>query len=357
MNIVDTNSHNALVEAAFVARGFNRSEASDAAAMAASATTHGNQTHNALKALHLDDLFGTKVGGCVPDAEIEVIPNRFSACEVWNSNKKLGQSVAKAAFERAIELADQHGVGVVSVDNTFHYLWGGGYAIDAAKRGYYAYTNCTSTLAEVVPFMGKRPTLGTNPHTWGIPTTDAVGFPICIDWATSAIAMGRVQQLAREGKEIPPNAGIDKDGQPTTDPSKVVALQPFGAHKGYGLGLINEVMGAFIGSSIPTIRGRSSDVPGEKTSSAFFFQIIHPEALDAGNYACGRNQKENIKAVLDDILEGNPNTILPGELEAKAARRTEEAGGLLFTDAEVSAFNEIAAELGHAPLTVIGKAD
>lgn len=357
MNIVDKNSHNDLVVAAFIARGFNSEEAADAAEMAASATTHGNQTHNALKALHLDDLFGTKVGGCVPDARIDVIANRFSACEVWDSNKKLGQSVAKAAFNRAIELADQYGVGVVSVNNAFHYLWGGGYAIDAAKRGYYAYTNCTSTLAEVVPFMGKRPTLGTNPHTWGIPTTEEIGFPICIDWATSAIAMGRVQQLSREGKEIPPNAGIDKDGAPTTDPSKVVALLPFGAHKGYGLGLINEIMGAYIGSSIPTIRGRSTDIPGEKTSSAFFFQIIHPEALDAGGYACGRTQKENLKAVLADILEGNPDTILPGELEAKAALRTEAAGGLLFTDAEVAAFHEIASGLGHAPLTVLGKTD
>ena len=33
------------------------------------ATTH-IRTHNALKALHLDDLFGSKAGGCKPSAEI-----------------------------------------------------------------------------------------------------------------------------------------------------------------------------------------------------------------------------------------------------------------------------------------------
>ena len=37
----------------------------------------------------------------------------------------------------------------MTVDNCFHYLWGGGYVIEAAKRGYICYTNCTSTLAEV----------------------------------------------------------------------------------------------------------------------------------------------------------------------------------------------------------------
>jgi hypothetical protein len=96
-------------------------------------------------------------------------------------------------MDRCMELADKYGVGIVSVDNAFHYLWGGGYVIEAAKKGYIAYTNCPAALTEVVPFGGKFPSLGTNPHSWGFPTTDAVGFPICIDWATSVVAMGRVQ--------------------------------------------------------------------------------------------------------------------------------------------------------------------
>lgn len=135
-------------------------------------------------------------------------------------------------MDRAIELADQYGIGQVSIDNAFHYLWGGGYVMEAAKRGYIAYTNCTASLAEVVPYMGKFPTLGTNPHSWGFPTQEACGFPIVIDWATSVIAMGRVQQFKREGKPLPPDAAVDKDGKVTTDPNQVTSFIPFGAHKG-----------------------------------------------------------------------------------------------------------------------------
>lgn len=353
MNTIDTQAHNDLVTAAFIARGFGETESRQAAEMAAMATYHGNQTHNALKALHLDDLFGSIVGGCTPNAQIEKIPNRFPATEAWNSNKKLGQAVAKDAFDRAIELAEKYGTGIVSVDNTFHYLWGGGYVIEAAKRGYIAYTNCTSTLAEVVPFMGKTPTLGTNPHSWGFPTTDILGFPICIDWATSTVAMGRVQQLKREGKELPPNAAVDAAGNPTTDPNKVAALLPFGAHKGYGLSLINEIYGALIGSSLPTHRGRTAPTPDEKTSSAFYFQITHPEALSGQNFANGRTQNENLKAALDNIMSGNENAILPGQLEANAAAKSKAAGGLLFTDAELSELNKIATNLGHPTLQPI----
>ena len=75
--------------------------------------------------------------------------------------------------------------------------------MEAAKRGYLAYTNCTASVTEVVPFL-VHSTLGTNPHSWGIPTTEALGYPVVIDWATSVIAMGRVQQLKREGKPLPP---------------------------------------------------------------------------------------------------------------------------------------------------------
>jgi L-2-hydroxycarboxylate dehydrogenase (NAD+) len=224
--------------------------------------------------------------------------------------------------------------------------------MEAAKKGYIAYTNCTAALAEVVPFRGVFPTLGTNPHSWGFPTSDAVGFPIVIDWATSVIAMGRVQQLKREGKPLPPNAAVDKEGKPTTDPDKAVSLIPFGDHKGYGLSLINEIVAGFIGGSLPTLRCRAP-VAGEKQTCGFFFQVIHPEAISGGAFAGGRGQQANVKAVLADILgHGNEQCMLPGQIEAQAAARSDAAGGLLFSKAEVEALNEIAAEAGVAPFDI-----
>jgi L-2-hydroxycarboxylate dehydrogenase (NAD+) len=198
-HVVPTAAHEALVKAAYLKRGFDAAEATHAATLASAATKHGIRTHNAIKALHLDDLFGSKAGGCTPRAEIRRLPTRFDACEVWDAQQKLGQAVAWEAIDTCTRLADRHGSGTVSVDNAFHYLWGGGYVMEAARKGYIAYTNCTASLAEVVPFRGRFPTLGTNPHSWGFPTTAAVGFPLVIDWATSVIAMGRVQQLKREG--------------------------------------------------------------------------------------------------------------------------------------------------------------
>jgi LDH2 family malate/lactate/ureidoglycolate dehydrogenase len=361
--VVPEKTHNQLVEAAYRHRGYDADEAADAARLCAAASTHGIHTHNAIKALHLDQLYGSAVGGCVPGARIREIPTRFKAARIWNARKKLGQPVAYRAMETCMKLADEYGAGIVSVDNAFHYLWGGGYVMDAAQKGYIAYTCCTSALAEVVPFGGKTPTLGTNPHSWAFPTTKAIGFPVVIDWATSTVAMGRVQQLKREGNPLPANCAVDTDGNPTTDPDKAVALLPFGAHKGYGLGLIDELYAAFIGGSLPTIRGRHATLArrklgeggkdDEKHTPAFFFQCIHPEALSGGAFAGGRNQADNVKAVIADILgHGNEKCMLPGQPEAQAAALTKKHGGLLFTKAEIEAFNEIAGEYGANPWDV-----
>ncbi len=350
MFILPVALHNEIVTKVYQIRGFDSDESASAAHWCAYAGLHGIKTHAALKALHLEHVFGSKAGGARPKAKVKKLDSRFPAVERWDADYKLGQPVAGDAMQAAMRLADKYGIGAVIVDNAFHYLWGGGYVIDAAKKGYIAYTNCSSTLAEVVPFGGKFPTLGTNPHSWAFPTQDAVGFPICIDWATSKIAMGRVQQLAREGKSVPPDCAIDKEGNPTTDPSKVFGLFPFADHKGYGLGLIDELYAAYGGGALPTLRGRyGQQSQGEKQGSCFYFQVTHPEALSSGNYSLGRSQIENIKAVLEDIKgHGNERCLFPGELEANAFRESERLGGIVLTEAEVAEFAKLAEEAGVA---------
>lgn len=348
--IVPPSLHNQIVAAAYRKRGYTAEEADAGARFSELTAWHGIKTHNAIKALHLDEHFGSRAGGCVPGAKIEKLPTKYKAVQKWNANRKLGQATAFEAMETAMKLADEFGVGVVSVDNAFHYLWGGGYVIDAAKKGYLAYTCCTAALAEVVPFGGKYPTLGTNPHSWGFPTQDVIGYPICIDWATSTVAMGRVQQFVREGKQLPPGSGVDAEGKETTDPTKVVALMPFGQHKGYGLSLIDELYAAYIGGSLPTIRNRWDKVTGgEKGTCCFYFQCIKPDALSADAFAMGRNQTQNVKAVLEDIRgHGNEKVMLPGQIEAAGAALSAKHGGLIFTQAEIEAIQEIAKEGGVA---------
>jgi L-2-hydroxycarboxylate dehydrogenase (NAD+) len=350
--VVPIPLHNELVTQAYLRRGFTAEETAGAVRYCEAAATHGIHSHNALKALHLDDQFGSRAGGCRPGAEAVPFPGRFKAVERWDGGRKLGPPVAYAAMARCMALADDYGVGIVTVDNAFHYLWGGAYTLEAARQGYLAYACCTAGTAEVVPFQGVHPTMGTNPHSWAFPTQGEVGFPICIDWATSSVAMGRVQQFAREGKPLPPGVAVDAAGRPTTDPAQARWLLFFGQHKGYGLALVNELLAAYTGAGLPTLRGTWGSGPAdEKHTPHFFFQCLKPEAL-ACSFPAGRDQRANVAAVLQDIRgHGNDRVALPGQGAARAAALTRQHGGLLFTRAEVEAFARIAEECGLPPWT------
>ena len=59
-----------------------------------------------------------------------------------------------------------------------------------------------------------------------------------------------------------------------------------------------------------------------------------------------RTQKDNVKAVIANILRPRQRKSPPpgGQLEAKAAAASAKHGGLLFTKAEIDAFEHIATE-------------
>src|SRR5207249_7062180 len=111
--IVPPAVHNDLVAAAYRKRGYSADEAQAGAKFSEITAWHGIKTHNAIKALHLEELFGSKSGGCVPNAKIDKLPSKFKAVQRWNANRKLGQAVAFEAMQTAEDLADEFGVGVV----------------------------------------------------------------------------------------------------------------------------------------------------------------------------------------------------------------------------------------------------
>jgi len=351
--VVPVEKHNEIIRAAFRQRGYTEAEADIAAVFCGKASWYGVKTHAGLKALQVDDTYGSgckPIPGCVPGATVEKHHGRFKAVQVWDANKKLGQAVATDAMESAMRLADEYGIAAISVNHAFHYLWGGGYVMEAALKGYIAYTTCTGAIPEVVPHGGKAPTMGTNPHTWAFPTQDAIGFPVVMDMATSVISNGTVKQYLREGKPTPPDAILDANGRMTTDPSAFAAHLPFGGHKGSGLCVVTELLAAFCGGSLPTIRCHPERAPaGEETTPNFFFLVIHPEAIDPGHFPLGRDQMSNVRTVLGDILgHGNEHCRLPGQSRHEAAMRSEATGGLHFSAAEINELANHAKDCGVA---------
>ena len=82
------------------------------------------------------------------------------------------------------------------------------------------------------------------------------------------------------------------------------------------------LVAALIGGSLPTLRGRP--VPeGEKSSAAFYFQVIHPDAMNAGLFAQGRDQAATV---------GKPAGSNDGDFNGIPGQGYQDQGGnIVFT--------------------------
>jgi uncharacterized oxidoreductase len=116
------------------------------------------------------------------------------------------------------------------------------------------FTNVVSRAA-VAPHGGGQGRFGTNPLTVGLPRRD--GPPILLDFASSAIAVGKVRVAYNRKTQVPAGALIDHEGKPTTNPA-VMYEEPLGAlltaagHKGYALAMVCDLLGsALFGGATP----------------------------------------------------------------------------------------------------------
>ncbi len=158
-----------------------------------------------------------------------------------------GQVAGSYATDLSVELAREHGVGVVSVRRSAHYGAAAYYSRRAAGAGLVA-LSLTNSEPLVIPYGGSAPALGTNPISLAAPTTGGI---FDLDMATSQVAMNRNFNARAEGRAIPEGWGDDVPGRPTTDAAAAHAGVPLGGYKGYVLAVMVEVLcGVLAGAGV-----------------------------------------------------------------------------------------------------------
>ena len=175
---------------------------------------------------------------------------------VVEGNRGMGQSIANQTMQLAIERARRDGVAIVGLRNSHHIGRVGHWAEQAIAAGMASihFTNVVSRPM-VSPHGGGQSRFGTNPLTVGLPRRD--GPPILLDFASSAIAVGKVRVAYNRKGQAPAGALIDHEGKPTTNPA-VMYEEPLGAlltaagHKGYALAMVCDLLGsALFGGTTP----------------------------------------------------------------------------------------------------------
>lgn len=280
-------------------------------------------------------------------------------CGVMNSNPKIrienenptflyvdgdngpGQVVAYKALEMAIERAKTYGCCAISIHNTNHMGMLSYYALKAAEK------NCISNImCNTPPFVaavgGAEPILGTNPICWGIP---AYGFPIIMDMAISP-ARGKIKNALDKDDLIPEGWALDKEGNPTTDPAKAMegVLLPSGGIKGYGIGIIVELMtGILSNSSFGKHMPHPLDDFENKPDVGDFLLVLDVEKIIPIEQFKARIQEyvEMVKNSKKSV--GSSGIFFPGELENIKENKVK-VDGLEIGDALFKNYIKLAGE-------------
>jgi len=167
----------------------------------------------------------------------------------------IGYVVARRAMELAIEKASASGIAIVGASNTWYTGMLSYYAELAAARGLVSIT-ASNASPWVAPHGATEGRFGTNPICVGFPSADE---PVIWDIGTSAIMHAEVKLAEQLGQQIPEGVAFDREGRPTRDPAAALegAFASWGGHKGSGLGIVVQLLGALAGSpaSPPELAG------------------------------------------------------------------------------------------------------
>jgi uncharacterized oxidoreductase len=175
----------------------------------------------------------------------------------FDGQRGYGQVIGVEAMRLAITRARETGSCIMMLANVHHLARIGQFAEMAAAEGLVSlhFVNVLSRPL-VAPWGGTDARFGTNPCCIGIPLPEAA--PFVLDFATSAVAQGKLRVAHNKGEVVRPGLLLDDAGSATTDPGFAVeapfgALLPFGEHKGYGLAIACELLGGALAG------GRSED--------------------------------------------------------------------------------------------------
>ncbi len=240
-------------------------------------------------------------------------------------NWALGQVTGIFAVDLAIAKAKKERVAAVSVVQAAHTGRLAAFTDRGAEQGVMVFMAIgTVDRPMTAPFGGAAAVLGTNPVAFSVPNPG--GAPVTLDIATSAIAAGKVKVAKAKHQQLPPDSILDREGRPTTDPQAFFdggVLLPFGAHKGYALAVIAELLsGPMAGAdAYPGVFMRSG---------IFIFAVDVGVFRPAADYAKAMEKTlGRIKAV--PPAPGFDEVLIPGEPEARL-RVVRERDGIPIPD-------------------------
>jgi len=299
--------------------GFHEEKAARAAELFTDNTCDGVASHGANRFPRV--LTYIRKGHIAPAAD-PIMEESFGALERWNGNRGMGCTNASSAMDRAMELAAISGVGCVAMRNTNHWMRGGAYGLQAARKGFVGIC-WTNTMPNMPPRGGKERRIGNNPIIMALPWKES---PVLIDGALAQFSYGAIEAHRLAGRQLPVPGGYDEEGRITSDPGaieKTWRVLPIGFWKGFGLSIALDLIGALLskGNTVRQIGELGDEIAVTQTFLAF-----NAEGMYGKEYV-----ESVVEGVLSDLKRAAPaepggEILYPGEKEGRTRRENLELG-------------------------------
>ena len=289
-----------------------------------------------------------KSGLVDPAAPFEVVKESAVLAQV-DAHNGPGSVTGVRAMRLAVSKARTYGLGMVLVRNGTHYGSSAVHAHEALNHDCIGVA-MTNAGAEMAPWGGKDPVVGTNP--WAIAAPTDRGFPVVLDIALTTAGKGMMRYLAERRESMPDDWALTPEGDTTTDPVAAMAgaLLGIGRYKGFGLSFMTDaITGVLSGGGFGLMPYAD---PARQDVSHLFLAIHIPWFMPTQEYEARMGRfVEMVKGSrrrsgFDDIL-------VPGELEHRR-EVAKRAHGVPLDRTTYEALRALGERLGGLAIPVAG---
>lgn len=252
------------------------------------------------------------------------LDSNLGSLEIYNGNMGPGILNALFAMNRATEIAEQYGLGLVSLKNTTHWMRGGTYGWLAADKGYIGI--CWTNTESCMPAWGASDCgIGNNPFIMAVPRKEG---SIVLDMAMSQYSYGKLQVTRLKNKKLPYPGGFDHKGMLTDDPAAIEETRrilPMGFWKGSGFAMMLDIIASLLSggnttAAIDTIK------KGNCGSCCQIFIAINPLKINTQEFI-DKALRETICQIKSSIPSNeNAEIFYPGEQSRKSRVENMEWG-------------------------------
>ena len=306
-----------LAKEALIDSGASAGAASSLAAAVTAAERDGIRSHGLIYVpIYCEHLKCGKVNAAAEPAVL----SQDGSTIVIDADCGFAHPAIDIGFDKLRPLAKALGCAALTVRNSYNCGVLGYHVERLAEEGLVA-IGFTNAPASIAPAGGQKPVVGTNPFALAVPG-DSGGAAFVLDQSASVVAKSEIMTRSREGRPIPEGWALDADGQPTTDPEQALkgSMAPSGGYKGFGIGLLVEVMAAALsGATLGIHASPFSGTEGGPPRTGQCFLALSPDAFSSDTF------DDRIQA-LTQAIATQGEARLPGSHRLGHRQRSESDG-------------------------------